>query len=93
MEYKVTPDNVRIIDSYKVTDETIMIKWLTEIRNNAREQGFEYKRTNKSWIREWKAHNWLYARNIQKLQTKDVDLNENESLWKRLGYFILSLLK
>ena len=52
-----------------------------------------HKRSINSYIREWKAHNWLYRHNLFTSHTRDVDLNDDESLLRRIGYFIVSLLE
>ena len=93
MRYSYTENNIHIIDSYLITSKDLMQEHLKTIRRGAfLNGGFEYKRSNESWLREWCAHNWLYDHNIEKDRTKDVDLNENEKLWKRLGYFIIYIL-
>jgi hypothetical protein len=50
-----------------------------------------YTRSITSWLREWKAHNYLYDMGYEKARTGSVDLNENESLIRRIGYFFLAL--
>lgn len=51
-----------------------------------------FTRSKTSLLREWKAHNYMYQKGIQINRTKDVDLNENESRWRRFCYFFLSIL-
>lgn len=51
-----------------------------------------WKRTNKSLIREWRAHNLLYDFNYERARTKDVDLDYPERWKTQVAYFILSLL-
>lgn len=50
-----------------------------------------FTRTKKSMLKEWKAHNLLYNLGYKKERTGSVDLNQNESFKRRIGYFILSL--
>lgn len=45
-----------------------------------------------SYVREWRAHNFLYKMNIMVDSTKDTDLDVAEPLWRRVGYFFLSFL-
>lgn len=45
----------------------------------------------KTMLREWRAHNLLYALGIARKHTGSVDLNE-EHWWRRIGYFVLSLM-
>ena len=51
----------------------------------------KYERTIGSWMREWKAHNILYALRIRRSSSQHTDLDEDESLGRRIAYFILSL--
>ena len=86
-----TLDNICVYDSYTIRVENIP-EWIVQVREVGIENGYAYDRTNKSWVREWKAHNILFKWGIAPSKTKDVDLNENESLFKRFCYFILSAL-
>lgn len=89
----ITPTNVHIVDSFKITDRETKEKVLDYVLKITKEYGFEYKRSKKSWIREWSAHNTLYQWNYQKGRTGSVDLNEDESLFRRFCYFFLSLFE
>ena len=81
--------NIHIKDSYQITDKKDMKRILSYIFNKS---DYQYKRSMKSLINEWAAHNWLYYHNIKTERTKDVDLNENENFLRKLGYFIISKL-
>ena len=88
--YNVSGDksNVSIIDSYLIkedADKNDFIKHLHEI-------GLLTGRSEISLWREWKAHNILYQWGMFKERTQNTDLNENESWFRRLGYFFISLL-
>lgn len=83
--------NIKITESYKITDPACMLDALNLIREEAQRFNIQYKRTNMSWIREWKAHNMLYKAGIKKERTSCTDLNEDESLFRRLGYWFFSL--
>lgn len=50
-----------------------------------------FTRSKESLLREWKAHNYMYKKGIRIERSKSVDLNQNESTYRRLGYFLLSL--
>jgi hypothetical protein len=62
------------------------------IRAEAKKKGYTYKRSNSSWVTEWRAHNYLYDKGKERARTRSVDLNENESRLKLLSYTALSLL-
>jgi hypothetical protein len=90
--YVICKNNIRISDSYKVEAKAEMIEILARVRADAEAQGFTYKRPIRSWLREWQAHNFLYVIGIARKRTGSVDLNEDESLLKRLCYNILAPL-
>ena len=90
MQYTVSVDNVRVYNGFLCVDPHCMLAYIELIRSYAEKIGFKYKRSALSWIHEWRAHNWMYKHKIKIDRTKDVDLNENESLLKRVGYFIIS---
>lgn len=89
----LTPTNVHIVTSFQITDRKDKEEVLDYILKVAKEYGFEYKRSKKSWIREWSAHNTLYQWNYQKERTGSVDLNEDESFLRRFCYFFLALFE
>jgi len=93
LEVVIENSNIHIQNSYIITDEKEMFKMLLKIRNDAIfYRNIKYTRTMKSWIREWKAHNLLYRFGYEKKRTGSVDLDENESTFRLLGYFVLSYL-
>ena len=84
------PNSVHIVDSYKVTPYLCIADAIRIIREKP--QADRYTRSAKSWYYEWVAHNWLYYHNIATDRTASVDLNNDEPLWRRLGYFIITLI-
>ena len=42
-------------------------------------------------ICEWKTHNLLYDLNIKRDRTKDFDINDDISIWGKIGFVLLSL--
>lgn len=83
--------NIHIVDSYRVKKAKEMKEILHIVHCASLNRGIFYARNEKSWIREWKAHNLLYKLGICKTRTQSVDLNENESKLRKIGYFFLSL--
>lgn len=84
---KITKDNVKIIDSYKITNEKDMRMILSIISIYP-----EYKLTRKrdDLIDEWKSHNLAYKFHILRKHSKDTDLSENESKIRLILYKIIS---
>lgn len=87
----ISVDNVHIMNSSKIKKSVDMKAIIKIIRVEAEKLGLKYKRSESSWLREWKAHNFLSERNVESDRTLSVDLNEDETLLKRFGYFILTL--
>lgn len=78
--------NIKIIDSYKVTDTFTMIYILQRFLEVTH---FKSKRTLKSWIKEWKSHNRLYKLGLFRTHTIDCDLEENEKIHRLIAYQII----
>ena len=62
------------------------------IRAEAQKLGFTYKRSNTSWVTEWRAHNYMYDKRIDRTRSASVDLNDNESKLKLASYTVMSAL-
>ena len=92
IEYEVSGsdnnENVKIIDSYLIKEDAVKYAFIDSLKDD----DLLVSRSYQSLIREWKAHNILYKFGLFKDRTKDTDLNENESWFRRLGYFIITLL-
>lgn len=90
----ISPNNISIHDSYKITSREDMdnilqyIRYCTEIS----EYPVIKYTNNKQLIREWCTHNLLYDFGILKERTKTVDLDYPQKWYFKLGYFIGSLL-
>lgn len=79
-------NNIKIINSYKITDEYDMFKILWELKFKIK---YRYKRTISSWLKEWKTHNFLYKHNLFIKHTKDCDLEEKEKKYRLIIYNII----
>lgn len=89
VKYSLT--NVHVYDSYKISRADIM-GWIRLIKEYGAQHSYTYSRSDKSWCREWKAHNLLTNWGVATKRTKDVDLSENESVIRRIMYVFLSIL-
>jgi hypothetical protein len=83
--------NVHINDSYIVGRNDIPT-WVERIKSFGEQNGYTYSRSAQSWINEWRAHNLLFKLGVEPSRTRDVDLNEDETTIRKIGYFLLSLL-
>lgn len=92
IQYQVTRwengENVKIIDSYLIKSDAVKLAFLDELKDDELLDNRSYK----SLIREWKAHNILYKFGLFKERTRDTDLDNQESIFRRIGYFIITLL-
>ena len=87
---QVWDDNVHIVDSYRIKDDQEKLSLVRTIRMNAPDVWS--KRTDKSLVAEWKAHNALYKRGKWVSHTKDVDLENNQSLFHKIAWFFVNLI-
>ena len=92
IEYTLSKKNIHIVDSYKIRKKADMNGIVAAIRAEAKKKGYTYKRTNSSWVTEWRAHNYMYDKGQQRSRTGSVDLNEDESRLKLLSYSAMSAL-
>lgn len=90
VDIKYNKNKVTIIDSYKIKDEVFMyiILYLFLMKTN-----YRYKRSVDSWVTEWKAHNKLYEKGLFLIHTKDCDLCDNESIFRKIIYKILEVFQ
>lgn len=90
IEYSISNNNCHIVDSYMIKGKRAKLNFISYVLFEY--EGFAKARSSMSYYREWKAHNILYKWKVKPESTKDTDLNTNESLIRRLGYFFISLL-
>lgn len=92
ISYTATKGNVKIVNSYKITKKADMNAIVKLIRAEASKLGFRYSRSNSSWVTEWRAHNYMYDKGVERARTGSVDLNEKESRSKLASYKLMSTL-
>ena len=84
---------LHIDNSYLITSDAEIKSALRYIRKYdayKRLQDAGYTRTPESEYQEWKAHNVLYSWGIARERTSHVDIDQNESKFRRFIYAILS---
>ena len=92
MVVNVSKNNIHIEDSYKVNTREDMQMILTDIRaKHSLEESDVLKRTDKSLIKEWSAHNLFYNLHLFRSHTKDVDLNYPQSKITEIVHSIVSI--
>lgn len=92
ISFIATKNSIKIINSYKITKKSDMNAIVKLIRAEALKLGFKYCRSNSSWVTEWRAHNYMYDKGIERARTASVDLNENESRLKLASYKTMAML-
>lgn len=90
--YHLTKNNVQIVNSFRIQKKADMTAIVKKIRAEALKLGFKYKRSDSSWVTEWRAHNYMYDKGMERSRTASVDLNENESKVKLASYNVMSAL-
>lgn len=90
VEWKTTKDNIKIMDSYKITDPNDMLEILLLITCHDK---YNHLRTRPldEYIKEWRTHNLLYKLPFRyfKEHCKDCDLSNDESKFRLFIYSIL----
>ena len=84
VKFNSKTNNIKIQNSYFVERKDEMIKFLSKMDLEL------IDRSITSCLNEWIAHNRLYKLGIFKSRCKDCDLSANESLFRRIWYWILS---
>lgn len=91
--YKISKNNIHIKDSYKLHKKSEMLSIINEIRSRySEDECLPLKRTNKSLLNEWAAHNLVYDLHMFRSHTKDVDLDYPQKWYFTVGYFIFGNL-
>ena len=88
LEYAVVEDNCKICNSFLIVKKYLKLEFINFLRET---HSLFRLRSAKSYYREWKAHNLLYKLHILRCSTRDTDLCIYEYMWRRIGYFIISL--
>lgn len=87
LKIEVSPNNIKIYNSYKIKKKKEMKECITEILYKA--PLYNTKRSINSLVREWRTHNIFYNRGWFLSHTKDCDLESNEKLYRRFFYYII----
>lgn len=85
---------VSIKNSYLVTrneDIKAVLAYVRGLDEYKKLKEFGYTRTPQSEFQEWKGHNVLYKLGYQRSRTGSVDIDQNEPMWRRFVYAILSI--
>jgi hypothetical protein len=92
ISFSATKNNIHIVNSYKITKKADMNAIVKLIRAEALKNGLKYKRTNSSWVTEWRAHNYMYDKGMERARTASVDLDEKASRVVLASYKVMAAL-
>ena len=76
--------NLHIVDGYKINKLTDMETYLLQHKDE-----LSSSRSLKSYLIEWRAHNVLYYLGLFRSHTKDTDLDDHESMFRRFIYWLI----
>ena len=93
IKYKITKNNIKILNSYVIKDKNIMLEALIDILSDD-EFSDTRDRTIEQYLREWRAHNIMYRIPLKyfKKHCGDADLTNGESKFRLFVYDILGRL-
>ena len=91
IKVKFSAKNVQIVDSYKIRKVADMKAIIKLVKAEAKKRGLKYKRSDSSWLTEWKAHNYMYDKGTERARTASVDLDEGLGFLKSLAYTLLAI--
>lgn len=92
IQYSVNNGNCTILNSFLYARDDMLKKRFVCHLMNSHLDFLMGGRNVKSYIREWKAHNILFAMGLFRKRTIDTDLSIKESWLRRVGYYIISSL-
>ncbi len=94
--YTIYFDHIHIEESYKIKKEKEMRYVLSKIMTSENYKKYGYSRSMKSYLAEWKFHNFCYNLGFAKSHTAEVDFNKEfgntlQEKLERIIYAIISI--
>ena len=86
MKIEYSEDNTHVVDSYKVENINLSVGYIIRERYL---RHLKVTRSFESYVREWRGHNRLYNLHLFRSHTKDVDLDENMSMFWEVVWLII----
>ena len=93
IRYNTESKNIHIHNSYLIKNKQIKKAILEEINSYLKNENIIFKRSLNSQLSEWSAHNILYKMNLWVNRTAHVDINENETWWRKMLYSVLAIFE
>lgn len=82
-------NNIKILSTNTFATKNQIKEYVIELRKIMKKHNIKTKRSIKSHINEIYAHSFLYKHHLFIENTKDTDLEENESLFRRFIYSMI----
>ena len=89
LEVRITMTCTTIIDSYRVRSNAVKKEAIDKIRITYPE-AFG-KRSNRSILSEWKAHNAMYCHNIEVERTRTSDFEHEQTLFHAICFALINI--
>lgn len=86
MKIEYSEDNTHVVDSYKIDNINLSVGYIIRERHL---RHLKVTRSFESYVREWRGHNRLYNLHLFRSHTKDVDLDENMSMFWEVVWLII----
>ena len=86
MKIEYSEDNTHVVDSYKIDNINLSVGYIIRERHL---RHLKVTRAFESYVREWRGHNRLYNLHLFRSHTKDVDLDENMSMFWEVVWLII----
>lgn len=86
MKIEYSEDNTHVVDSYKIDNINLSVCYIIRERHL---RHLKVTRSFESYVREWRGHNRLYNLHLFRSHTKDVDLDENMSMFWEVVWLII----
>jgi hypothetical protein len=89
LKITITKKNIRIENSYQITNQDKMKEILEEILQ--RDTDYKTNRNIKSLMREWNSHNRLYKLKIFRKYNKNCNLKYKVNIFGKIIYLLLGI--
>lgn len=88
IEYDVSATNIHVHNSYTVTNDEAKKAFIKHLLETV--EGLAEKRSEKSLLNEWKAHNIFYQHGWWQDHTADVDFEFKQKWFYKLAWWLVA---
>lgn len=92
VKYSISNNGMSIPNSYLVKKKSEMKNVIKQIREENKDNGFDIlKRSDMSFVREWRSHNIFYNLHIMRSHTRTVDFEYPQAWYFKVAYALVGL--